>query len=183
MTCTRALWAPITSASQARAHARSCLPTLGASAELTDDAVLAVSELAANAHEHATGPVWMQIWTALGWAFIHVNDSSPRARVQLPRPSRVAREWSLEDIDALDGDLSTDQATASALGLAERSRGLGIVATLSDGCCGVTYGAHCKAVWFALRLHRLAPKAPPLPDSAPILVTPQTAPTTKAPCC
>lgn len=183
MTCTRVLCEPIDLPSQARDHTRSCLTSLGAGTELTDDAVLAVSELAANAHEHATGPVWMQIWTALGWAFVHVNDSSPHARVRLPRLSELNREWTLDGIDALEGDLSTDQSASSRLGLAERSRGLGIVATLSAGCYGVAYGAECKAVWFALRLHHLAPKAPPLPASAPILVTPKNALIMKAPPC
>lgn len=168
----------------ARDHTARCLHALGASREDIDDATLAVSELAANAEEHAVGPIWLQIWEATGWAFVHVNDSAPHLRID-PPTTAAPTDLTLEQLDALGGDLDLDQHMASLLATCERRRGLGIVTALYGAHWGVSYGPESKVIWFALRLRADAPKAPTpipsLPILAPLPISEQEDPTCRTP--
>lgn len=170
MDCARKLRTPLHGpepARDARDHTARCLLMLGASREAIDDATLAVSELAANAQEHAVGPIWLQVWEALGWAFVHMNDSAPHLRID--PPTVTPAELTLEELDTLEGDLDLDQHMASLMATCERRRGLGIVTALYGAHWGISYGPASKAVWFALRLRADAPKAPSVLPSLPIL--------------
>lgn len=159
----------------ARRTVTDALTALGALPEAVTDAELAASELAANAHEHATGPSWIMVFTAPGWVRVTVSDSAPRAHLTLPAPSPLPAQLDMADLDALEGDLTAPQGAASRAGTAERSRGLGIVATLAQGRCGVDYAARSKTVWFALALSQDAPAPPPHWDGSRLMCTQRAA--------
>lgn len=117
-----------TAASRARAFIRDSLRNFGVvlPESTADDAVLLVSELVANAVQHAGTGLEVGCRLTAGTLEVTVTDRHP-AR-SLPDPTRE------------DQDLSS-----------ERGRGLTLPAALASSW-GVTYTAAAKAVWFRLRL-------------------------------
>lgn len=132
-------------AAEARAVLRRVLQQLDLSSEMISDGVLAVSELVANASEHACGPYEMRLRCTAAELVCEVLDQDPK----IPSLSIIpglppGRPEPVEWVDELEGlaDL-----------LAERGRGLHIVQCLTEGAWGfraVEPGA--KIAWIALPL-------------------------------
>lgn len=141
------------STSLARDLVAAIMADCGADPDVTDTAVRCSSELAANAAEHARGPVWLSVWIGPDAISVHVTDTSPERPVRLPAydPEPV-REITLEELDALD----PEQVNL------ERGRGLGLVVQECHGRCGVAYDRLTKNVWFSVR----PPWMRPLPPSS-----------------
>lgn len=125
-------------AHDARTYITEALHALGADKRTTDVARSCVSELTANATEHALGPVWMSTWIDRKHIAVHITDSAPHAPVEFPAWEEP-REISLEEFDAMPG-----------LPSIERGRGLSMVVQDCLGHCGVFYSAKTKTVWFAV---------------------------------
>lgn len=128
---------------QARVAMRCALDQLGYDGEVIHDAVLAVSELVANAVEHAVGPYEMRLRRTTAETICEVEDHDPRIP-KIPdfpeaapySPAEVNRGGGL---DALCGLLS------------ERGRGLHIVHELTKGAWGFAAGSSItKIAWLAL---------------------------------
>ena len=103
---------------------RPALEALGLTQETVDDVVLAVSEIAANATEHAQGPYELRLRTSRGFLIVEVHDRSR----QLPvlsgagaAPEPVPAPELLQRLGTLINELS------------ERGRGLDLVHTLVHG--------------------------------------------------
>lgn len=130
----------------ATAHARtalSCaLDQLGYDGETIQDAALAVSELVANAVEHAVGPYELRLRATAESVVCEVEDHDPRVPKVLPlQPVALyepAEEHRGSGLDAL------------ASVLAERGRGLGIVHVLTQGAWGFRVSGNTKIAWLAL---------------------------------
>ncbi|WP_327393158.1 ATP-binding protein [Streptomyces sp. NBC_01186] len=131
----------------ARAALRDALGGLGVVREVRTDAELALSELVANATEHACGPYEVRRRrTGTEW-ICEVQDSDPAIPdlpsfpVAAPFPAREEHRGA--GLDALVAVLS------------ERGRGLRIVNELTGGAWGFRrVGVAGKAVWFAIPLPR-----------------------------
>jgi serine phosphatase RsbU (regulator of sigma subunit)/anti-sigma regulatory factor (Ser/Thr protein kinase) len=137
----RALLAPEpTAASRARWFIKDTLRSwqlsdvkdLSGGGSLVDDAVLLVSELVANAVQHAGTELEVSCRLSAGALEVAVMDRHP-ART-LPEPPFV-------------GDLSAPGGLAES----ERGRGLMLPSALASSW-GVTYTGSAKTVWFRLRL-------------------------------
>ncbi|MEV6992711.1 ATP-binding protein [Streptomyces sp. NPDC093228] len=121
--------------SKARRAFRDALQDAGVSASTTSDAVLAASELAANATEHATGPFKMVLIRTGAQLICEIHDRDPRIPpFLLGRQSRAA------------GERPDD-------GLTVQGRGLHIVHELTAGVWGyrVADGGR-KIAWMAVPL-------------------------------
>ncbi|MFJ3987700.1 ATP-binding protein [Streptomyces sp. NPDC090032] len=124
---------------QARAALRGILGQLDLSAEAISDAVLTVSELVANATEHAPGPYEMRLRLAAAEFFCEIEDADPRIPGIPAFPSAApfapVPEGRGGGLDAL---LSL---------LAERGRGLAIVNELTQGAWGFRCTQRTKFAW------------------------------------
>ncbi|MFS7873063.1 ATP-binding protein [Streptomyces asiaticus] len=129
---------------RARAVLGRTLSDLGYGGESVSDAVLAVSELVANAIEHAVGPyeLWLRR-TALD-VICEVVDHDPR----IPEIPPFA-------VGALFAPVEEDRGgglEALCTLLSERGRGLHIVHELTVGAWGFRRLLGAKAAWIALPL-------------------------------
>ncbi|MEU9982622.1 ATP-binding protein [Streptomyces sp. NPDC050856] len=122
---------------EVRSVLRRVLEDRGMSDDVISDGVLAVSELVANAHEHACGPYEVHLRSAAGRYICEIHDGNPLLPPDLylaavPLPEATASE-------AVSGLLT------------ERGRGLHIVHELTQGQWGfqVTY-CGTKAAWVVL---------------------------------
>lgn len=124
---------------EARAVLRGVLKILGLSGDVISDGVLAVSELVANAHEHACGPYEVHLRSAAGRYICEIHDGDPL----LPTDLYLA-------VAAAPSCEATRSAAASGL-LNERGRGLRIVNELTQGQWGF-HVTDCgtKAAWVVL---------------------------------
>ncbi|MFF3494832.1 ATP-binding protein [Streptomyces sp. NPDC002795] len=125
----------------ARAALRRILVPLRFSEGQVDDVVLAVSELVANATEHAPGPYILRLRRTAGEYVCEVEDTDPHVP-QLPDfPAAAPYE---PDPDGRGGGLD---ALLALLG--ERGRGLHIVDELTCGAWGFTVREAVKVAWVA----------------------------------
>ncbi|WP_329462072.1 ATP-binding protein [Streptomyces sp. NBC_01431] len=129
---------------RARAALRCALDQLGYEGEVISDAVLAVSELVANATEHAVGPYEMRLRSTAAEVICEIWDCDPRVP-ELPAFPAAAPFAPVEEgrgggLDALCALLS------------ERGRGLLIVNELTKGAWGFRREARSKAAWLAIPL-------------------------------
>ncbi|MEV8015281.1 ATP-binding protein [Streptomyces sp. NPDC086554] len=126
----------------ARAALRAEFVRLEVSGEIAQDAVLAVSELVANAAEHACGPYSVCLRSTPQELICEVHDGSHQMPAMEPSASSVPFEPEEADrgggLDALCEVLS------------ERGRGLGIVNYLSRGSWGVRRTSVGKCIWVAV---------------------------------
>ncbi|MFE2440495.1 ATP-binding protein [Streptomyces sp. NPDC059426] len=129
---------------RARAVLGYALSGLGYDGESVSDAVLVVSELVANAVEHAVGPYELRLRRTALNVICEVVDHDPRipeipsfAVGALFAPVEEDRGGGLEALCAL---------------LSERGRGLHIVHELTRGAWGFRRLLGTKAAWFALSL-------------------------------
>ncbi|GAU71109.1 putative anti-sigma factor [Streptomyces sp. NBRC 110611] len=125
----------------ARAALRCALDQLGYTGDAPDDAVLAVSELVANALEHAPGPYEVRLrWAAAG-LICEVMDGDPC----IPAiPSLLSVGLFEPAPDKRGGGLD-----ALLEVLSERGRGLQIVHQLTSGAWGFSTerGKRTKVAW------------------------------------
>jgi anti-sigma regulatory factor (Ser/Thr protein kinase) len=123
---------------------RRALDQLGYDGETISDAVLAVSELVANATEHAVGPYEMRLRCTAAEVICEVEDGDPYIpevpAFPVGAPYEPADERRGGGLDAL-----------CAL-LAESGRGLHIVQELTKGAWGFTRARNAKTAWVALPL-------------------------------
>ncbi|MET7511891.1 ATP-binding protein [Streptomyces sp. NPDC005480] len=124
---------------QARAALRGVLGQLGLSGEAISDAVLAVSELVANATEHAPGPYEMRLRLAAAEFVCEIEDADPRVPEIPAFPSDAAF--------ALDPGRRGGGLDALLSLLAERGRGLSIVHELTQGAWGFRCTHNTKIAW------------------------------------
>ncbi|MBT2509848.1 ATP-binding protein [Streptomyces sp. ISL-98] len=110
---------------RARAELRRVLAQLGLSGEDISDAVLAVSELVANATEHAPGPYEMRLRRTAAEYICEIEDGDPRIPAIPAFPSAAPFE---ADPEGRGGGID-----ALLKLLAERGRGLRIVDELTGG--------------------------------------------------
>ncbi|MEV0599856.1 ATP-binding protein [Streptomyces sp. NPDC050315] len=129
-------------AARARAALRCALDQLGCDGEVISDAVLAVSELVANAVEHAVGPYELRLRRTATEIICEVEDHDPRLPdiPALPAtppfsPTEEGRGGGLEALCTL---------------LSERGRGLHIVDELAKGAWGFRSEQETKGAWLAL---------------------------------
>ncbi|MCZ7460593.1 ATP-binding protein [Streptomyces sp. WMMC940] len=122
---------------EVRAVLRRVLKDLGLSGDVVSDGVLAISELVANAHEHACGPYEVHVRSAAGRYICEIHDGDPLLPTGLYRGAT-----SSPDAEPAEGE--------SGL-LVERGRGLRIVNELAQGQWGfhVTDRGN-KAAWVVL---------------------------------
>ncbi|MEU6485968.1 ATP-binding protein [Streptomyces sp. NPDC046887] len=104
---------------EARAVLRRVLKDLGLSGDLVSGGVLAVSELVANAHEHACGPYEMYVRSAAGRYICEIHDGDPLLPAGL-----YSGATSPSDAEPAEGPGRV---------LVERGRGLRIVNELAQG--------------------------------------------------
>ncbi|EKX66220.1 ATP-binding protein [Streptomyces ipomoeae] len=122
---------------EARSILRRVLKELGLSDDVISDGVLAVSELVANAHEHACGPYEVHLRSVAGRYICEIHDGKPL----LPTGLYLAAVASPE---------ATASEAVSGL-LTERGWGLHIVNELTQGQWGfqvTDWGT--KAAWVVL---------------------------------
>lgn len=118
------------------------LDQLGYDADLIDDIVIAVSELVANAIEHAVGPYEMRLRMAGEEVICEVDDHDPR----LPKvPPFIVGPMCEAKEQHRGGGL---EALASTL--AERGRGLRIVHVLTKGAWGFRVSGPTKTAWLTI---------------------------------
>lgn len=127
---------------QARAALRCALDQLGFEGEVISDAVLAVSELVANAIEHAVGPYEMRLRRTAAEVICEVEDHDPR----MPTIPEFREE---APFSPTEGDRGGGLEALSAL-LSERGRGLRIVHELTKGAWGFRSRKGTKTAWLAL---------------------------------
>ncbi|WJY50114.1 ATP-binding protein [Streptomyces chengbuensis] len=122
---------------EARAVLRRVLKDLGLSGDVISDGVLAVSELVANAHDHACGPYEVHVRSAAGRYICEIHDGDP-----LLPPGLYCGATSSPGAEPAEA--------ASGL-LVERGRGLRIVNELAQGQWGF-HVTDCgnKAAWVVL---------------------------------
>ncbi|MBL1095686.1 ATP-binding protein [Streptomyces coffeae] len=123
------------------AHA---LSGLGYDGEAVSDAVLAVSELVANAVEHAVGPYELRLHRTASDVICEVVDHDPRIP-EIPPFGVGALLLPVEE------GQSGGPGALCAL-LSERGRGLPIVHELARGAWGLRRSRVSKAAWIALPL-------------------------------
>ncbi|WP_329452877.1 ATP-binding protein [Streptomyces sp. NBC_01724] len=127
--------------SSARRAFRGALHEAGVPTEATSDAVLALSELAANATEHATGPYEMTLHRVGTQLICEIHDHDPR----IPAAQNAARRT------------GPDRPDAESDGLPVRGRGLRIVDELTAGAWGFRLpGDGRKSAWMAIPLMAVA---------------------------
>ncbi|MFF4602721.1 ATP-binding protein [Streptomyces sp. NPDC001339] len=145
---TRVLWRWTSRTPDVAARARvaliCALDQVGCDDEVLDDTVLAVSELVANALEHAPGPYEMRLRCTAAELICEVEDRDPRIPAVPAFPAAALFEPAPEKrgggVDAL----------LEVLG--ERGRGLHIVHQLTCGAWGFT-ARRCEGVkvaWAAI---------------------------------
>lgn len=126
---------------RARAVLVNALSGLGYDDEAVSDAVLAVSELVANAVEHAVGPYELRLRRTASDVICEVVDNDPEipsfAMDALPPPVEEGQGSGLEALCTL---------------LSERGRGFRIVHELTRGSWGFRRSEVTKAAWIALTL-------------------------------
>ncbi|MGW7412252.1 ATP-binding protein [Streptomyces sp. NPDC054863] len=131
--------------SQARTVLRRVLAQLGCEGAAISDAVLAASELVANATEHAVGPYELRLRRTAAELLCEVQDGDP----QIPEiPSFPAVAPFEPDPEARGGGLDTLLEL-----LAERGRGMRIVYQLTQGAWGFRCdagGAAVKVTWMVV---------------------------------
>ncbi|MFZ3599413.1 ATP-binding protein [Streptomyces sp. BH104] len=126
----------------ARTALRQILVPLGFSEDRIDDIVLAVSELVANATEHAPGPYALRLRRTAAEYVCEVEDMDPR----LPQIPEFSAAGPFEGgTDGRGGGLD-----ALLVSLGERGRGLHIVEQLTGGAWGFTVCGAAKVAWVAL---------------------------------
>jgi len=120
---------------------RAALESLGLTEETVDDVILAVSEIAANATEHAQGPYELRLRASGDFLIVEVHDRSH----QLPvlsgtgaAPEPVPANALPERLGMLINELS------------ERGRGLDLVHTLVHGRLSARRTSNGKAVAVAV---------------------------------
>ncbi|MCX5529624.1 ATP-binding protein [Streptomyces sp. NBC_00006] len=128
-------------AALARSALRQMLVPLHFGEEQVDDVVLAVSELVANATEHAPGPYVLRLRRTGTEYVCEVEDTDPHAPKVPGFPAAVPFE---PGADARGGGLD---ALLALLG--ERGRGLHIVDELTCGAWGFTVREGGKVAWVA----------------------------------
>lgn len=125
----------------ARAALRRALDVLGVSGEDTCDAVLAVSELVANATEHAPGPYQMRLRRTAAEYICEIEDGDP----QIPTiPAFPVAAPFAPNPEGRGGGLD-----ALLEVLSERGRGLHIVDELTCGAWGFKRTDTSKMAWAA----------------------------------
>ncbi|WP_167504699.1 ATP-binding protein [Streptomyces malaysiensis] len=130
-------------AAHARAALRRTLAQLDLPGEVVSDAVLAASELIANAIEHACGPYEMRLRRTDAGLTCEIQDGDPHIPGR-PR-SLVAAPLGSE----LQGSDSTRDDLAESL--PERGRGMSIVNQLTSGCWGFRpMGSEAKIAWMGI---------------------------------
>ncbi|MGW0914024.1 ATP-binding protein [Streptomyces sp. NPDC002784] len=122
---------------EARAVLRRVLKDLGLPGDVISDGVLAVSELVANAHEHARGPYEVYLRRAAGRYICEIHDGDPVVPADFYPAAAPSREAATPE-------------NGSGL-LTESGRGLRIVNELAQG----QWGFHVtdrgtKAAWVVL---------------------------------
>ncbi|MGW3421353.1 ATP-binding protein [Streptomyces phaeochromogenes] len=127
---------------QARAALRCALDQLGFDGEAISDAVLAVSELVANATEHAVGPYEMRLRRTAAEVICEVEDRDPRIPTIPVFPAEAPFSPTEED---RGGGLE-----ALCVLLSERGRGLHIVHKLTNGVWGFRSRKGAKTAWLAI---------------------------------
>lgn len=143
----------------ARAALRRAVTGFGLCEEAIDDAVMAASELVANATEHATGPYEIALRYSTAALICEVVDRDPRIPVIPAFP--VAEPFGPDP-----GDRGGGLAALSAR-LSERGRGLHIVNHLTGGAWGFRLpGDGTKVAWMAVRVDCPALR-PLVEDNAP----------------
>ncbi|MDI5974037.1 ATP-binding protein [Streptomyces sp. SL13] len=132
-------------AAEARALLCRRLVEWGCAGDGISDLVLAVSELVANATEHATGPYEVWLRREISMVVCEVHDQDPHVPVL---PVHPAGSLFAPDSRHRGGGLEGLLAVAS-----ERGRGLQIVDHLSEGCWGFRLSGDGKKVaWVKVRL-------------------------------
>jgi anti-sigma regulatory factor (Ser/Thr protein kinase) len=124
---------------QARVALRRILDQLGLSGEAIGDAVLAVSELVANATEHAPGPYEMRLRLTAAEYICEIEDRDPHVPEIPAFPSGAPFA---PDPEGRGGGLD-----ALLVLLAERGRGLSIVNELTRGAWGFRCTRTTKVAW------------------------------------
>lgn len=142
--CTLWCWTSCTPGAVARARAvlRCALDQLGLGGEEISDAVLAVSELVANAIEYAPGPYELRLRRTPAEIICEVLDHDPHIPEVPPLP--VAAPFAPTEADRGGG------LDALCAMLSERGRGLGIVHELTKGVWGFRCQQDTKTAWLAL---------------------------------
>ena len=120
---------------------RAALEPLGLTEETVDDVILAVSEIAANATEHAQGPYELRLRTSNGFLIVEVHDRSHQLPVlsgtgAAPEPAPAA--------------VLPDRLGMLINELSERGRGLDLVHTLVHGHLSARRTPNGKAVAVAV---------------------------------
>ncbi|MGW0467543.1 ATP-binding protein [Streptomyces sp. NPDC003027] len=122
---------------EARSVLRRVLEDVGLSDDVISDGVLAVSELVANAHEHACGPYEVHLRSVAGRWICEIHDGSPLLSTDLYLAAASSPE-------------ATASEAVSGL-LTERGRGLRIVNELTRGQWGFQVtDCGTKAAWVVL---------------------------------
>ncbi len=106
-----------------RHHVAEALHALGFAQDRIDDVVLAASELAANATEHAEGPYRLLLHNAGPTYLLECHDHSSTLPPVDPRPAPPTH----------DSPLSEPDADALLTQMGERGRGLAMLSHLSNG--------------------------------------------------
>lgn len=131
-----------TPTAEARRAFSEALAALGIEDEALDDAQLALSELVANADQHACGPYEVRLRATAHMWVCEVADGDACV---LPLPARLA------DVSfAAEETHRGVEAEAVVDLLAESGRGLRIVDCLTGGAWGVRTTETAKVVWFAI---------------------------------
>ncbi|KIE23736.1 hypothetical protein LK08_28430 [Streptomyces sp. MUSC 125] len=122
---------------------RRALADLGLSGDTISDSVLAVSELVANAHEHAHGPYEVHLRSAAGRYICEIYDRDPALPADLYLTIATSRDTTTARAGAGSETLSEP--------LLERGRGLLVVHELAKGQWGFRVTRHgTKAAWVVL---------------------------------
>jgi anti-sigma regulatory factor (Ser/Thr protein kinase) len=124
-----------------RATLANALSGLGYDGEAVSDAVLAVSELVANAVEHAVGPYELRLRRSASDVICEVVDNDPEIQ-------SFAVDALLPPVE--EGSGSGLEALCTLL--SERGRGLHIVHKLTRGAWGFRRSGVTRAAWIALAL-------------------------------
>jgi anti-sigma regulatory factor (Ser/Thr protein kinase) len=131
----------------ARATLRRALDRMGLASEVISDTVLAVSELVANATEHACGPYELALRRTEAERIYEIHDRDPR----IPEvPAAPAETGYALDAHGCEADMDTLYTV-----LAERGRGLRIVEHLFKGSWGFRLpGDGRKIAWVSMPVSR-----------------------------
>ncbi|MFG2268266.1 ATP-binding protein [Streptomyces chartreusis] len=136
-------WTEATSAptGSARAALRRALASLNLHEDGASDAILAVSELVANATEHAPGPYELELRRTTRHLLCEVRDRDPR----IPEVAEFRPEAPTEPSEPAGRPGAVEAA------LRERGRGLLIVDELTGGAWGFRVpGDGTKVAWIAI---------------------------------